>query len=263
MDEDDPGAGYATMDSQGGLPNKLGWEKRFRFFGQELVLWENRPLAVWDASYGLVAWNAALVLSGAIETGLVPRWPVARLRGARVLDVGAGTGIFGLAVAAAGARAVLTDYEPRVIQQLQANADANGALLSDRVRCQRLDWCNPADSAPGSAVFADAVAFDLVVAADLLYNDTEHSWPELVTTLAALAGPGTDVLVGYEVRPNVDQAEFFRLAEPWFAAEPIELPPSLFTELQARQYEGDLGKGKAGKVKAAILRPRPLVQPSL
>ena len=102
MDEDDPGAGYASMDSQGGLPNKLGWEKRFRFFGQELVLWENRPLAVWDASYGLVAWNAALVLSGAIETGLVPRWPVARLRGARVLDVGAGTGIFGLAVAAAG-----------------------------------------------------------------------------------------------------------------------------------------------------------------
>ena len=47
------------------------------------------------------------------------------------------------------------------------------------------------------------------------------------------------------------------------ADQPIELPPSLFTELQARQYEGDLGKGKAGKVKAAILRPRPLVQPSL
>jgi hypothetical protein len=49
----------------------------------------------------------------------------------------------------------------------------------------------------------------------------------------------------------------------WFAAEPIELPSSPFVGLQARQYEGELGKGKAGKLKAAILRPRPLVQPSL
>ena len=85
-----------------------------------------------------------------------------------------------------------------------------------------------------------------------------------MTTLAALARPGTDeVLVGYEARANVNQAEFFRLTEPLVRCRTDRAAVKGFVGLQARQYEGELGKGKAGKLKAAILRPRPLVQPSL
>ena len=111
MDDDDPSAGYASLSSTGGLqPTQHGWEREFTFFGRQLAIFENRPKAVCpssncspatillpcvrtpppplsaprphpprrpraragDASYGLVAWNAALVLCAAFERDLIP-----------------------------------------------------------------------------------------------------------------------------------------------------------------------------------------------
>jgi predicted nicotinamide N-methyase len=293
MDKDDPGIGYAILQTRKGFQprptNPLGWKREFRFFGREVALWENPTAAVWDAaaaahdaeeggveqpaanrqqaggkqdyatgSYrsGLVAWNSAVIICAAIECELVPKWPATRLSGASVLDIGAGTGVFGLAAAAAGARVVMADYEPTVLDQLQANAYANAAVLEGSVRCQRLDWCSPADSDATS--LADSWPFDLIVAADLLYNDTEYSWPDLAQTLAKIATPETDVLVGYELRHNVDAGNFFRLAERWFDVEAIALPSHIFEAIEARGYEGAMGGGNVHRVKAAILRLKAL-----
>lgn len=66
---------------------------------------------------------------------------------ANVLELGAGTGLVGLAVAAAlrtlkqtSNRIDLTDYHPHVLQTLSSNVDLNGFKESNGVHVARLDW---------------------------------------------------------------------------------------------------------------------------
>jgi predicted nicotinamide N-methyase len=78
------------------------------------------------------------------------------LRGARVIEVGAGVGLAGLAAARAGADVLVTDYEELALHFARDNAARNGLAI----RTALLDW-------------RDAIwpgGFDLAIAADVLYE---------------------------------------------------------------------------------------------
>lgn len=79
-----------------------------------------------------------------------PQW----VRGKRVLDFGAGSGIAGIAAARAGAREVVAcDLDPLALDACRANAALNGVTLNY-----------------SSDFFAEADRFDLILVADVLYD---------------------------------------------------------------------------------------------
>ena len=129
--------------------------------------------------------------------------------GPHVLELGAGCGIAGLAVAhlVPSAQVLLTDL-PEAMDVLAANialaSPAPGATLE---RCV-LEW--GAEMLPDAA--ATRRAFDLVLVADCTYN--ADSLPALVRTLSGLLARSDApvVLVGMKVRHASERA-FFGLME--------------------------------------------------
>lgn len=146
-------------------------ELEFPFCGFHLLIEEKKRQAVWDASYGLVIWNAAFALCALFENpSSIGLKAAAFGPDTNILELGAGCGLVGIALAKAyGARVLLTDYEPRVIQGLERNVLINGLKTVD---VKAMDWADI--TLPESDV-----DWDHIIAADLLYNDTELLYPDL------------------------------------------------------------------------------------
>ena len=108
--------------------------------------------------------------------------------GLRVLELGAGTGLLSITVARILARGqvrippsfiVATDFHPDVLANLQRNVDSNDDTQGILVR--ELDWSQPDSS---SAPFDRP--FDVILAADVVYEPTHASWiADCVTKLLA------------------------------------------------------------------------------
>lgn len=80
------------------------------------------------------------------------------LTGRRVIEIGAGLGLSGLAAAMRGAQVVSTDIRPEAVRLLAENAARNGLTLDARV----VDFFAPPP---------DLGRYDGVLAADVIYND--------------------------------------------------------------------------------------------
>jgi predicted nicotinamide N-methyase len=100
----------------------------------------------------------------------------ADLRGLRVVELGCGLALPSMAVARAGAAAVLaTDKSSEALALADRNARANGL----RIETARVDWRRPGD-------LAARAPFDLALAADVLY---ERASVALLLRLLPLLGP--------------------------------------------------------------------------
>ena len=141
---------------------------------------------------GTMIWECGIVLAGYLMHSLTAE----QLRGKRVLELGAGAGVAGLAASALGAHATLTDLEP-VTRLLRCNVGLNReALLSagGSAEVLPLDW---SEAAPhGSAVaLPEGLAhsgFDLVLGADLVFQPDGQQLPALVALLRRLLAPPTE-----------------------------------------------------------------------
>jgi len=166
------------------------------------------------------------------------------LRGKRVLELGAGTGIGGLSAAACGAHVLLSDQahmlpllneniaaNGHMLQWRDAEAEAEGGAASAATADGRTDsaagrtegdFCGSGSAVATQLLWGDesdlervgaSGPFDLVVGSDLLY--APHVFPLLLDTLAALCSPErTEVLLTYPTRYTEDI--FFRDAEMLF-----------------------------------------------
>lgn len=74
------------------------------------------------APYGAVLWSSAVVLAAAILEG-------GALAGARVVELGAGTGLAALAAAKRGARVLATDADDEVLARIATAAAAQGLAV--------------------------------------------------------------------------------------------------------------------------------------
>ena len=93
------------------------------------------------------------------------------MRGASVLDLGAGTGLLGLCCACFGASVMLSDFAPPVLALLHTNATANEARLAaagGTLRIAQYDWRQPFPLGPTaiSALGRGRPAFDFIVATE-------------------------------------------------------------------------------------------------
>lgn len=136
-----------------------------------------RQVALTDDALGARTWGAATVLALRLLGTRIP---------ASVLELGAGTGLVGLALAAHAphAHVVLTDYHPHVLANLSYNAAASAAAA--RVAVRALDW---RAAAAGHGL---GTRFALIAAADCVY-EREHAELVAQTAAAHLAFPERDV----------------------------------------------------------------------
>jgi predicted nicotinamide N-methyase len=99
----------------------------------------------------------------------------------RVLELGCGLALPSFAAAAAGAHVLATDWAPECIELVELNAAANGLDIDASV----LDWETPTN--------LDAERYDLVIAADVLY-EARNAQPLLVLLDTALSTHGAALI---------------------------------------------------------------------
>lgn len=146
-------------------------------------------------SVGLQSWASSILLAERIcaNPGRFGFEVTKRGESLRVLELGAGTGLLSIAAARILARAqlrpppliVATDFHPDVLANLQRNVDTNDDAGGVLVR--ELDWSRPnLDGAPFDR------AFDVILAADVVYEPPHASW--IADCVAALLARPAGVL---------------------------------------------------------------------
>lgn len=164
---------------------------------------------------GLVIWYSAPMLCRYISC-LHAREEM-DMRGASVLDLGAGTGLLGLACACFGATVVLSDFWQSTLALLHANAAANVARIKEAgggpVYVMEFDWrralpisredviaLSHRRASATTVSVADPnlsrACFDFVVGTDILFS--ADVVPLLVGVLTAVCDDATQVLLGNE-----------------------------------------------------------------
>ena len=109
---------------------------------------EETRLILEEPPYWSFCWASGLVLARWLAER--PEW----VRGKRVLDFGAGSGVAAIAAARAGAAEVVAcDLDPMALSACRANAELNGVILSY-----------------SADFFAEQDRFDLIIVADVLYD---------------------------------------------------------------------------------------------
>ena len=151
---------------------------------------------------GTMVWECGIVLARLFATRHGRR---ALASGGSVVELGAGTGIAGLAAAAAGATRVLLTDLPSVVTLLAANAARNAAALGDcALDVCSLDWTR-------DAMHERAVGMDLVIGADLVYHSSQIA--PLVSVLRRMLAPtaerpaGARLLLAHKSRHEAVDAE--------------------------------------------------------
>ncbi len=123
--------------------------------------------------YGLLLWDSAVALADELA-GL------GSLAAIRVLELGAGVGLAGLAARAQGAEVVQTDHGPEALELCRRNAARNGL---DGIITHMGDWDR----------WDDASQYDLIIGSDILYDVAAHA-PVLAILKRNLKPGGTAIL---------------------------------------------------------------------
>jgi predicted nicotinamide N-methyase len=127
--------------------------------------------------YWAELWPSGLALARAVAA--------LDLRGARVLELGAGLGLPSLAAALGGADVLATDWADDAVELLRSNAERNGIAL----RAAQVRWDEPQP-------LLHEAPWSLVLGADLLYE--RRNADQLLDLLPRLGG---DVLLADPGRP--------------------------------------------------------------
>jgi predicted nicotinamide N-methyase len=151
-----------------------------RISPEQFLLDERLPFwaDLWPSSVALAEWFLGL--------GLPAR--------TRVLELGCGVGLAGIAAASAGAAVTMTDYEEDALMFARYNALTNLPFrCASAIRFAHLDWRTPSVTE----------RWDLVCGADILY-DRALIDPLLALLARALAPAGTVVLTDPQRSPADD-----------------------------------------------------------
>ena len=197
-----------------------------------------------DGDTGRTVWDAAIVLAKYME-----KYPAA-IEGKRILELGAGTGLAGLAAAALGARVDISDLEyclPLIEANIKKTATATetarateneGGSIGGGVAVARaLDWTHPNFESPRDV-------YDIVLGADIVW--LEHLVAPLVSVMEELLLLNTrlKILLAHQTRSAATDAVLFDLLANKFVVSSVEKPEgfqdtrvNLF-ELQALKHSG-------------------------
>lgn len=130
--------------------------------------------------YGVALWPSSIALAHE----LLAR--ESELRGRRVLELGAGTGLPGIVAASLGADVTQTDRQEVALSICRRNGERNGVR---QVRYRTADWNS----------WDDGVRYDVIMGADILYAEGTHD--RLAEIFTENLTPNGRVLVADPFRP--------------------------------------------------------------
>jgi methyltransferase-like protein 23 len=113
--------------------------------------------------YGVALWPAAIALAHDVASR------ADAFRGARVLELGAGTGLPGIVAASLGGRVVQTDRQELAMSVCKRNGERNGERNGkwrggEPIEYRLADWTS----------WDDAERYDWILGSDILYGETMH-----------------------------------------------------------------------------------------
>lgn len=139
------------------------------FLDNQLELTLHEPALTSD-NLGLKTWASSYLLAKRIA---IRASMPAIAEKATILELGAGTGLVGLAAAAAyQAQVILTDL-PTIVPNLERNSRANAAVLSahsGKTEVAVLDWSDPGAFHAEGIYHGEKHSFPLILAADPIYS---------------------------------------------------------------------------------------------
>ncbi|GAB2285078.1 hypothetical protein Dimus_019533 [Dionaea muscipula] len=151
---------------------------------------------------GTTVWDASMVFAKFLEKNCRKgRFCQSKLQGKRVIELGAGCGVAGFALAMLGCEVVATDQK-EVLPLLQRNLERNRSYVlqmnpgfSDSfgsIKVAELDWGNK------DHIEAVCPPYDFIIGTDVVYS--EQLLEPLLHTILALSGSRTTTVLGYEIR---------------------------------------------------------------
>jgi predicted nicotinamide N-methyase len=169
-------------------------------WSEDLVTTETDPD---DLPFWAQVWDAGFALASYLLQG-----PPAR---SRVLELGAGVGLVGIALALRGGTVIQTDRVVDALRAAQVNADRCG--VTGRVLPVAADWrCWPLTQ-----------RFTLAVGGDITYQPALHA--SLLAVLRQSLQPGGIALLADPGRPATDRFARRLMAEGWQLTEyPLPMP---------------------------------------
>jgi len=168
---------------------------------------------------GMVVWQSGFVLAEL----LLRRPPLGSWPGVRVLELGAGTGITGIALALAGARVMLTDL-PHILPLTRENVTANLRPIHAAMVAEHR-WGS--DATPLLQLCGGYP--DIIAAADCIYETQFHG--ALLSTLQQCMGSHSQAFFSYRNRTAKEQTFAATAAAHGFAVETVP------TEQLAEDYQ--------------------------
>lgn len=185
-------------------------------------------------SHGHCVWDAALLLADYLQTEAGEDGQATckfQFKGKKVVELGAGVGLVGMALAVLGAEVVVTDQEyalPLLAKNVDVNfGDRSGVIAPMTEECQ---WGEPFKTCSRLASWKKSV--DVVVFSDVLYHAS--AFLLLIETLHELVSPTSDVFFSFETRNESIEANFLQQLGNTFDVEEVsgEDSPQVFASFE-------------------------------
>ncbi|KAK9072620.1 hypothetical protein SSX86_009055 [Deinandra increscens subsp. villosa] len=185
----------------------------FEVFGYQLQFMQDPN----SKHLGTTVWDASMVLVKYLEKNCRKgRFCPSKLKGKRVIELGAGCGVAGFGMALLGCEVVSTD-QVEVLPLLMRNVERNTSRIMQMnpdadsigsITAAELSWGN------SDHIRALDPPFDFIIGTDVVY--AEHLLEPLLQTMLALSGPKTTILIGYEIRSTNVHEQMIQLWKKHF-----------------------------------------------
>ncbi|XP_022862166.1 protein N-lysine methyltransferase METTL21A isoform X5 [Olea europaea var. sylvestris] len=185
----------------------------FEVFGHQLQFSQDPN----SKHLGTTVWDASMVFVKFLEKNCRKgKFSPSKLKGKRVIELGAGCGVAGFGMAFLGCDVISTD-QTEVLPLLMSNAERNSSRIlqmnpgSDSfgsIQVAELNWGN------ADHIRAVVPPFDYIIGTDIVYS--EHLLEPLLQTILSLSGPKTTILLGYEIRSTNVHEQMLELWKRYF-----------------------------------------------
>ncbi|XP_065865023.1 uncharacterized protein [Euphorbia lathyris] len=206
---------------------------------------------------GTTVWDASMVLVKFLEKNCRKgRFCPSKLKGKRVIELGAGCGVAGFGMALLGCDVVATD-QIEVLPLLTRNIDRNTSRIKQMdtnsdsfgsIKAAELDWGNEDHTR------AVDPPFDYIIGTDVVY--AEHLMEPLLQSIFALSGPKTTILIGHEIRSTSVHERMLNLWKRNFEVKivPKTKMDSKYQHPSIQLYIMGLKPSSAGTIQHMIVR---------